>query len=1129
MAAHSVRHHTLAAPSYDGSSSDGEFRLQDNSFVRPAHSPTPRQPLHRPSLPVRAESPTFPSLLSSSSLLPRRRQPQLASPTSGPHSNSAASWANRPSRRPWLTTSLSLLSLLLLASSVAAVAAWLLLGRSPLSLAPSALVSLLPFLSPPAPPSLLIVSLVSSFPPPPPLQSSDPPRHGAWLVAHVALRSYLHLVPPARLVLLSASTNACHSLSSNGFLSEQARDAACHLIPAACVEGTQHRPLLPCVLSAVVEPLLTRLPGPAYVALVAPGVLLAPQLLATLATLTTSARSPFSPRSTALTVCSTEVTLPAAPAVMPAAQTRQRQQTEAAADSLHAALLADAFERSAAVDAIDRPPQPNTDLFVLPRAALQAIDLPHFVWGEVEADNEVWRKWLLHRLYTDRRMLVVDATHFPQPLAIRPLTADASSAVELATTARAVPALAYNQRVADERAVRGDMQLVVEVSGEAETGVGDDAELFLCWAQRLRLDGWLMAVRSAVTAERLRRRGVPVLAYPQRRLIHHVNQAAGAAEDARYRLWLNGLVSSMLRHNVSVMLTSAAIIPLSAEPFSHTRLGVNQHLLTTASTASSLSSSTSSPLPLPGLLVLSATAATLSHLSDERACLLDARNESALSARWVSCLRVPDDSVALSSEQYVSLDEYTSRRLSMRGHVPILLHTAASDKRHKANILQQWGLALSLAAQCTEPPLDGVHNRGRTVQSRGGRPGGSRVVLQVRVLTFDRAGALWRCLLSLSQVDWRWGAHPTAAAAVSTLQIRFVISIDAPAMPSSSIPSHPSTASVADSFCFDLETRWPSLSPFAMSCAVVVQRAHLGLVGQWTEIPPPAEDEVLAVLEDDVLVSSVWFRVVMDQLTRTYFHSHDPRLVSLALQHPLTVVGENSEQPYGSVQPHLVAAADCASARPGNASVAERRCYFLYQLFGTWGAVFLPGQYAAFSRWLHASPRNFSHIAGEGRAAPCVPSLLSNTWWQRRHNAVWSGWIIRWMYEGGRYSLYSAATDTARNDSAVVNMREVGENFKKAKGASNTPLLHWTAAETEQLHTRVRLPGERRAHSEDEAEADGVPVLAVYDFHFRRVPSADIDSLSHRAAILPASQFEQCWTRADWKAHRNATPTVATH
>ena len=187
------------------------------------------------------------------------------------------------------------------------------------------------------------------------------------------------------------------------------------------------------------------------------------------------------------------------------------------------------------------------------------------------------------------------------------------------------------------------------------------------------------------------------------------------------------------------------------------------------------------------------------------------------------------------------------------------------------------------------------------------------------------------------------------------------------------------------------------------------------------------------------------FRVVMDQLTRTCFHSYDPRLVSLALQHPLTAAGESSERPYGSIQPHLVAAADCAAARRG-------------------------------------------HVT-------------------------------------------EAAMDTARSDSAVVNRREVGEKFKEAKGASNTPLLHWTAADAEQLHTRVRLPSEWQAQSqgEAEAEADGVPVLAVYDFHFRRVPSADIDSLGYRATILPASEFDQCWTRADWEAHRNATPTATTH
>ena len=97
---------------------------------------------------------------------------------------------------------------------------------------------------------------------------------------------------------------------------------------------------------------------------------------------------------------------------------------------------------------------------------------------------------------------------------------------------------------------------------------------------------------------------------------------------------------------------------------------------------------------------------------------------------------------------------------------------------------------------------------------------------------------------------------------------------------------------------------------------------------------------------------------------------------------------------------------------------------------------------------------------------------------------------------------------------------QVGENFKTVKGASNSALLEWTAEDVEQLYSRVRLP------TEVEDEMDGVSVIALYDFQFRRIQPSDVSSLQYRASILPASQFDQCWTRADWKKHKNADPAA---
>ena len=1163
------RHLTLVAPqsppsSDDNAADDNKLRSSRSSnSLSTLHSPhrpwsrtpdsflsTPYTPLH-----IRTNSPTIPP---SPSSLHQRRLLQALSPNNRPVT---AAGTRRPPTLPSLSSSLSFL--LVLSITAAALVLF-----NPSLFTPALLVSLVPFLSLAPLPSLAIVSIVGSFPPPTQLNSTDSHLRHAALVVHCSLTFYLHLVPPHHILLLSPSADTCSSLLLYGETSDLSK-VTCRTIPVACLDNEYHAPLLPCIMSMVTEQLATK---PAtYTALVSPGILLAPHLVATLGSLSHSYKShahgASSPTSFVLTSRSADVLLPQELLNVEYSQ----QRTAPTAEQLYASLLA-ATDRDVASQSVTQPPpRPLVDLLVLPSALLHSTHFPSLAWSDVEVEDAVWRRWLLYHLYTDRHAMVVDATQLDYPLLFHPLLSSPSSPPSTPTTSAL---LTYNERVATEWTPRLTWQLglvshapytvsghcpdachvttspspssrllsllfhrtapsnnvmLVEVSDDG-TGpnMDDDVDVFVCWARRVKFDAWLMAVRSTATAERLRERGLPVLSFEmsEQQHVHQMQQPAGATEERRYRLWLSELVTSTLRYNVNVILTSAAVIPLSASPFSQLSPATNYHLL-----ASVLSTSTPSSSPsLPIIVVLSATAASLAHSSAQSACLdgTPRRSSDPTDDGWTSCMRLSEGSVALSADHYVDLDDYTSRRLSRHGHIPLLIHTTTSNPHIKPQLLRHWGLAPPSATQCTDTAVDATATRRQT---DSGEDEGESVLLQVRVLTFDRTASLTRLLQSLSEVDWHWTAHPSAASAVSTIHIHFVISIDVPTSSSASSSSS-SAASIATDWCNDMKQRWPTLSPFTMSCSTLVQSTHVGLVGQWTEIPisSSSNNEVLAVLEDDLVVTRVWFRVVMDELVRFYYQTYDPHLVSLAFQHPYTVVGETSSQPFGTIQPSTVAATDCMSAASSGSSgtsVAERRCYFHYQLIGTWGAVFLPGQYAAFSRWLHATERNFSHVRGEAAVLPCVPSLLSNAWWQRRHDAVWSVWIIRYMYERGLYSLYSTTTAIGRNDSVVVNMREVGENFKEQKGATNTPLLEWPAADVEQLYTRVQLHSEIEEQRQREGGAnEAASAIALYDFHFRRIAASDVDSLRYRAVILPASEFDQCWTRADRKKLRNAAPTA---
>ena len=134
---------------------------------------------------------------------------------------------------------------------------------------------------------------------------------------------------------------------------------------------------------------------------------------------------------------------------------------------------------------------------------------------------------------------------------------------------------------------------------------------------------------------------------------------------------------------------------------------------------------------------------------------------------------------------------------------------------------------------------------------------------------------------------------------------------------------------------------------------------------------------------------------------------------------------------------------------------------FLMQHTGSWATVHFPPAWRAFKAWYLRESANAS-------ATPCVPTLISNQWWTRSHNSVWTAWHMRWAYEHGLYGINFNFPQLPRgwHLGLCVNSRTSGENFKTTTDSDSNEMV-------------LQPPPPDR-------ELPELADLDVYDFHFRR-------------------------------------------
>jgi len=248
-----------------------------------------------------------------------------------------------------------------------------------------------------------------------------------------------------------------------------------------------------------------------------------------------------------------------------------------------------------------------------------------------------------------------------------------------------------------------------------------------------------------------------------------------------------------------------------------------------------------------------------------------------------------------------------------------------------------------------------------------------------------------------------------------------------------------------------------------------------GLYGQWLKGWTPQNDsEILLVLEDDIRLSKHWYSWLKFSLEKYYAdpENYDPHIFGISLQRQHAVIGETVYRFYGSLDLQKLL---------GDSHMWK------YQALGTWGAVFFPEPWKDFQLWYE------NQVAL--KKEPCVPSFVSNKWWRRTPNSVWSVWHLAWAFQKGMYSLYFHFPHSQKG--LVSNERLIGENFKEDHGQLNNNLIDISPTEY---------------NDNGSYKFENIRDLPFYDFHFRR-QYGNPDVLAERVNIF--SKFPQKLMCAD--------------
>lgn len=485
----------------------------------------------------------------------------------------------------------------------------------------------------------------------------------------------------------------------------------------------------------------------------------------------------------------------------------------------------------------------------------------------------------------------------------------------------------------------------------------------------------------------------------------------------------------------------------------------------------------------------------------------------------------------LDEDLFVSGENFFERHVpQLRGMLPVVIHNDESVTRSSMGIeaaliaglekggqgvfakvarMVEWGLAAA-----DEESEECIHHTSMPfptlplplIAAAGVRDEPPSFHLKIRILSYNRPTHLRRLLQSLDEAEY------DANEAVS-----LEISIDHP------LPTPSEEDALAWSECVSIAHAFT----WKHGRKLVIEQSHnIGRMGQWTtgwNPPKDRDDELCLFLEEDMLVSPVFYKWLKHAIQRFYMNrdrdpesDFDENLFGISLQRQNVILGESLRNKFGSRTPKDVLdklqrndqyiqaqrrrnkrgklgvermsinddefeTTSSPDPETGRYDLARSSITHLYryQLLGTGGALFFPQHWRQFLHWLHE--KQVDTIQGKSPVmVPCVPTLISNAWWQARPHHSWTQWFIRFAYEKGWYSLYTNFHDgKALAISQRLTERKGSSTVHSSIAGSQPSLLTTLTKEHVSFPPKSHIP--------------------LFDFHFRRVSNTRI--LRYRSAM----------------------------
>ncbi|XP_059065843.1 uncharacterized protein LOC131031271 isoform X2 [Cryptomeria japonica] len=176
------------------------------------------------------------------------------------------------------------------------------------------------------------------------------------------------------------------------------------------------------------------------------------------------------------------------------------------------------------------------------------------------------------------------------------------------------------------------------------------------------------------------------------------------------------------------------------------------------------------------------------------------------------------------------------------------------------------------------------------------------------------------------------------------------------------------------------------------------------LQAQWLEAWWPSSDDEFAFIVEDDMVLSPLFYIYLRALIATYYYNpenYSPMIYGASLQRPRFVGGKHGNK----------------------LKVDDHTRLFLYQMVGTWGQLLFPKPWKEFRLWydMHKSKG----------IKPILQGMVTNGWYKRMREKIWTPWFIKFIHTRGYYNLY---TNLLLERALSVSYRDAGVNYGKKVG-----------------------------------------------------------------------------------------------